>query len=248
MTIRADATVPEVVRWLRDEAQRHAGQRGASARVEALSVAASVLEQAAGLDAAEPAELWSKFDVAREYDMTVEAARKALTRSGIAVAGHSEPERGRTTNLYPAAEVRQRMEARRAPAPEPAVEAPETAVEPSEPPAGMVALSEDYREVLDYLVPATDRDPRAYCEAVAKRDLWHQDYATGEWQRLETGFLHTTLKAMENRGLVDRRNRYESAIRGPRTRYTVATLTDAGREAHRTGWMPKRPIRKDQPA
>ena len=174
MTIRADATVPEVVRWLRDEAQRHAGQRGASARVEALSVAASVLEQAAGLDAAEPAELWSKFDVAREYDMTVEAARKALTRSGIAVAGHSEPERGRITNLYPAAEVRQRMEARRAPAPEPAVEAPETPVAAPERPEGVQVpkLAPAQREALLLCLRVERSGDRAVNPVTATTAAW----------------------------------------------------------------------------
>lgn len=91
-------------------------------------------------------------------------------------------------------------------------------------------LREDFREVLEYLVKVTDADPTAYCWAVGKDDLYNLPFGSDTPVRSEGNFLYTTLKAMENRGLVRRRTKFEGMIRGPSTRYTVAYLTDKGRE------------------
>lgn len=92
-------------------------------------------------------------------------------------------------------------------------------------------LPEDCREVLDYLINATATDPNAYCWAVGKGDLYHFEYGSYEPVRSQGNFLYTTLKAMERRGLVTRHPMREGMVRGPSSKYTVARITDAGREA-----------------
>lgn len=92
-------------------------------------------------------------------------------------------------------------------------------------------LPEHFREVLEYLVEVTKVDPDAYCWASGKRGLYHIEFGVEGLIRSRGTFLYTTLKAMENRGLVERKTKFEGMIRGPSTRYTVAKITDKGREA-----------------
>lgn len=113
-------------------------------------------------------------------------------------------------------------------------------------PSNTKPLPEGYREVLAYLVAEEQRVQQSrevyrqvYCWAVGKADLYTWDLKTGERVRSEGCFLYTTLKAMENRSLVTRHTRHEQAIRGPRTRYTVAMITEDGRRALDTGRIPK---------
>lgn len=188
--------------------------------------------------------LWTKHDVATFAGVEVATVPNWIKRRGVPVAGHTEPVRGRVSNLYRPADVRAAKDSAPGKGNRTPRKAAQAAVEPPEPPAGTEPLPEHFREVLDYLVAETDRDPAAYCWAVGKRDLYHLEYGASEWTRSQGTFLYTTLKAMENRGLVSRHTRYEQAIRGPRTRYTIARLTDTGREAHRTGRTPKPSNRK----
>lgn len=241
------ATVPEVVRWLWDEIPHHSGRRGTKALTEGLSVAAVQLSRAAGLDddAAEP--LWDKHDIAAYLGIQVATVNNWVKRRDVPVAGTVRDQQGRVSNRYRPADVRAADDAgpgkgNRAPR-KPA----ETAAEPPEPPEDTKPLPEHFREVLDYLVAEERRvDPTrgVYCWAVGKADLYHLEYNTREWVRSAGSFLYTTLKAMENRGLVTRHTRHEQAIRGPSTRYTVAQITDAGRHALATGRIPKHTNRK----
>lgn len=183
--------------------------------------------------------LWDKHDVADYAGISVSGVKNWIKRRAVPVAGHTDPERGRVSNLYRPADVRAAKDSAPGKGNRTPRKAAQVAVEPPQPPAGTEPLPEHFREVLDYLVAETDRDPSAYCWAAGKQDLYHMEYGGTEWKRSEGTFLYTTLKAMENRGLVQRQTRYESMIRGPRTRYTIARLTDSGREALRTGRTPK---------
>lgn len=190
--------------------------------------------------------LWDKHDVAAYAGIEVSTVKNWIKRRNVPVAGHTEPERGRVSNLYRPADVRAAKDSAPGKGNRTPRKAAQVAVEPPKPPEGTEPLPEHFREVLDYLVAETARDPSAYCWAVGKRDLYYTEYGSTERKRSTGSFLYTTLKAMENRGLVRRETRHESMIRGPRTRYTVAHLTDTGREAHRTGRIPKLSNRKAQ--
>lgn len=183
--------------------------------------------------------LWDKHDVAEFAEIEVSTVKNWIKRRSVPVAGHTEPERGRVSNLYRPADVRAAKDSAPGKGNRTPRKAAQVAVEPPKPPAGTEPLPEHFREVLDYLVGVTEQDPSAYCWSVGKEHLYGLDYATNEWTRSTGTFLYTTLKAMENRGLVRRQTKHEGMIRGPRTRYTVAYLTDTGREALRTGRIPK---------
>jgi hypothetical protein len=94
-------------------------------------------------------------------------------------------------------------------------------------------LPDEFREVLAYLVKATEHDPSAHCEAVTEIDLYHLDPQSSERIRSEWAFLWNVLVRMENQGLVVRSTMREDMIGTPNRPYTVARITDAGREAHR---------------
>lgn len=99
-------------------------------------------------------------------------------------------------------------------------------------------LPEHFAEVLKYLVDRTAEDPDAYCWAVGQRGLYHVEFGVRGLIRTPGTFLYTTLKAMENRGLVVRKMMTEGMVAGPATRYTVARITDKGRDA----WERARPF------
>lgn len=92
-------------------------------------------------------------------------------------------------------------------------------------------MEDKYREVLEYLVQATERDPNAYCFAAGGINLYHVKHGVPGVTRTGGTFHFATLAAMERRGWVVRSTRHESMISGPRTKFTVAKITDAGRAA-----------------
>jgi hypothetical protein len=94
------------------------------------------------------------------------------------------------------------------------------------------ALPQEYYDVLAYLVPASDHDPDAHCVAVTSLDLYHLDPDTSERVRSGWAFLWNVLLRMENRGLVVRSTMREDMIGTSSRAYTVARITEAGRQAY----------------
>lgn len=90
-------------------------------------------------------------------------------------------------------------------------------------------LEPKHREALEVLVRLTDADPTACLKAGTQ--LYSVEYGSTTPIRNEDTYPFSTLKAMENRGLVTLSYRRESMIHTSGKPYRIARLTDKGRAA-----------------